>query len=180
MFYAIHRAIKFALFCCLLWVGWKLYEHRHVAEPALIWYEVWDNGGFREKPMPTVIGVVERALNSQTFTLKTTNNAPRLNVRLLALREPSREAALDMLEKEKKRRDALEKLVKGKEIVLHISYENFNNVGGIAFLGKTNLNAWLVQQGLAFTDKELVRGYTKEIQYQMLWSKRHAVTDKQQ
>ena len=177
MFYAIHRAIKFALFCGLFFVGYKLYQHRHVAEPAVIWYQVWDNGGFREKPMPTVSGVVERVLNSQTFTLKTTNNAPRLNVRLLALREPSKEQSLDTAEKERKRREALEELIKGKEILLHIAYENFNNVGGIAFLGKTNLNAYLVQQRLAFTDKELVKGYTKQIQYQMLWSKRHSVTN---
>jgi hypothetical protein len=177
MFYAIHRAIKFVLFCCLLWVGWKMYQHRDVVEPAFIWYDVWDNGGLREKPMPTVNGVVERVLNSQTFTLKTTNNSPRLNVRLLGLGEPSKQQSVEAIENEKKRRDALEELIKGKEIVLHVAYENFNNVGGMVFLGKTNLNAYLVQQRFAFTDKDLVKGYTKEIQYQMLWSKRHAVTN---
>ena len=177
MFYAIHRAIKFTLFCCALWVGWKLYEHRHVAEPALIWYDVWDNGGFREKPMPTVTGVVERVLTSQTFIMKTTNSAPRLNVRLLALHEPSKDLTLGLLEKEKMRKEALEDLIKGKEVRLDIAYENFNNIGGVLFLNGTNVNALLVHQRLAFTDKALVKGYTKEVQYQMLWSKRHAITN---
>src|SRR5678815_5654310 len=102
MFYAIHRAIKFALFCCVLWVGWKAYQHRQVAEPALIWYDVWDNGGFREQPMPTMDGRVEKVLGSQTFVLKGTN-VTRYNVRLMGLRDPSRETTLDVLEKERKR-----------------------------------------------------------------------------
>ena len=177
MFYAIHRAIKFALFCCVLWVGWKFYQHRHIAEPALIWYDVWENGGFREKPMPHLTGVVERVLTSQTFIMKTTNNAPRVNVRLLALKEPSKNLTMDILEKEKMRKEALEELIKGKEVKLDIAYENFNNLGGMLFLNGTNINAYLVQQRLAFTEKELVRGYIKETQYQMLWSKRHAITN---
>jgi hypothetical protein len=176
MFYTLHRAVKFLFLCCWLFVAWKLYQHRRAMEPAVIWYEVWENGGFREKPKPTVSGVAESVLNSQTFTLKTTNNAAFLNVRLLGLRDPSKEQSLDVIEKEKKRRDALDHLIKGRQILLHLGYENFNNVGGIALLGKTNVNAWLVQKGFAFTDQELVKGYPKEIQYQMLWSKRHAVS----
>jgi hypothetical protein len=178
MFYTLHRAVKFLLFCGWLFVGWKVYQHRRVMEPAVIWYEVWENGGLREKPKPTVNGVAQAVLNSQTFILKTTNNATLLNVRLLGLRDPSKEQSLDSTQKENKRREALDKLIKGKETLLHLGYENFNNVGGIAFLGKTNVNAWLVQQGLAFTSPELVKGYSKDIQYQMLWSKRHAVANK--
>jgi hypothetical protein len=174
MFYTLHRAVKFLLFCGWLFVAWKVYEQRRALDPAIIWYEVWENGGFREKPNPTVNGVAQSVLNSQTFTLHTTNNAALLNVRLLGLQDPSKEQSVEIAEKEKKRRDALDQLIKGQELLLHIGYENFNNVGGIAFLGKTNVNAWLVLQGLAFTDQELVKGYPKEIQYQMLWSKRHA------
>ena len=178
MFYAIHRAIKFLLFCGLLWLGWKAYQNRHVVEPAIIWYEVWDNGGLREKPMPIMNGVVERVLSSQTFTMKTTNAlAPRVNVRLLGLREPSKDRTPDILIKEQKRTQALDKLIEGREVRLHVGYENFNNVGGVLFLGTTNINAYLIQQRFAFTDKELVKGFNKEIQYQMLWSKRHAVTN---
>jgi hypothetical protein len=178
MFYAIHRAIKFLLFCCVLWVGWKIYQHRHVAEPAVIWYEVWDNGGFREKPMPVMTGFVERVLSSQTFTMITTNPAAlRVNVRLLGLEEPAKERSPEILIKEQKRTEALDRLIKGKEVRLHVGYENFNNVGGVLFLGPTNINAYLIQQRLAFTDKELVKGFNKEFQYQMLWSKRHVVTN---
>jgi hypothetical protein len=84
--------------------------------------------------------------------------------------------SLDILEREKKRKEALKDLIEGKEIRLNIAYENFNNLGGVVFLGKTNINALLVHESRAFTDKELVKGFTKEIQYQMLWSKRHRVT----
>ena len=178
MFYTIHRAIKFLLFCGLLLVGWKAYQHRRVAEPAVIWYEVWDNGGFRQKPMPVVNGAVERVLSSQTFTMKTTNAAaPRVNVRLLGLEDPSKDRSPDVLIKEQKRTEALDKLIKGQEVRLHVGYENFNNLGGVVFLGRTNVNALLIQQRHAFTERELVKGFNKEFQYQMLWSKRHAVTN---
>ena len=176
MFYAIHRAIKFVLFLCVLWVGWKVWQNRQVAEPALSWYDVWDNGGFREHSMPTMDGRVEKVLGSQTFVLKGTN-VNRYNVRLMGLRDPSRETTLDVLEKERKRAEALKKLIEGKEIRLAIGYENFTSLGGIVFLGTTNINAHLVRERLAFTDKELVKGFSKEIQYQMLWSKRHRVTN---
>ena len=178
MFYAIHRAIKFALFCCALWVGWKLYQHRHIAEPAIVWYEVWDNGGLREKPMPVVSGVIERVVSSQTFILKTTNTAMlRYNVRLLGLHDHTKDRGVDVLVKERKRREAVEALIKGKEAQLHVGYENFNNIGGVLVIGGTNLNAYLVQQGLATTDKDLVKGFNKEFQYQMLWSKRRLLTN---
>jgi hypothetical protein len=178
MFYTIHRAIKIFLWCCVLFVGWKIYQHRRVAEPAVIWYEVWDNGGFREKPMPVVDGVVERVLSSQTFAMKTTNAAAqRVNVRLLGLEESSKDRSADVLIKEQKRTEALDKLIKGQNVRLHVGYENFNNLGGVLFLGPTNVNAWLVRQRLAFTDKKLVKGFNKEFQYQMLWSKRHGVTN---
>jgi endonuclease YncB( thermonuclease family) len=177
MFYAIHRAIKFALFCGVVWILWKAYEHREVAEPALIWYDVWDNGGFNEKPAPTMNGHVERVLSSQTFVMAGTNHV-RYNVRLAGLRDPSKELSVAAVEREKKRRDALADLIEAKDIRLAISYENFNNLGGIVFVGATNINAQLVHEGLAFTDKELVKGFPKEIQYQMLWSSRHRIAAK--
>jgi hypothetical protein len=51
-------------------------------------------------------------------------------------------------------------------------------LGGIVFLGSTNINAQLVHESLAFTDKNLVKGFPKDIQYQMLWSKRHRMAGK--
>ena len=176
MFYALHRFVKFVLFCCVLWVGWKVYQHRQVAEPALIWYDVWDNGGFQEKPMPMIDGHVNKVLTSQTFILTATNMS-RYNVRLMGLSEPSKNLTTQILEKERKRTEALKDLIEGKEVRLAISYENFNSLGGVVFIGPTNINAQLVRERLAFTDKELVKGFSKEIQYQMLWSKRHRVTN---
>src|SRR3954447_24252938 len=177
MFYALHRAVKLVLFCFVLWIGWKVYQHRQVAEPALIWYDVWDNGGFREKPMPIIDGRVEKVLSSQTFVLSATN-LNRYNVRLTGLSEPSKTLTMEILNRERKRADALKSLIEGKEVRLAISYENFNNLGGVVFLGPTNINAHLVHERLAFTDKELVKGFSKDMQYQMLWSKRHRVTNK--
>jgi hypothetical protein len=159
-----------------VWVGWKAYQHRQVAEPALIWYDVWDNGGFHEKPMPMIDGRVEKVLTSQTFIL-TATNLNRYNVRLMGLSDPSKNLTREVLEKERKRADALKDLIEGKEVRLAISYENFNNLGGVVFVGATNINAQLVRERLAFTEKELVKGFSKEIQYQMLWSKRHRVTN---
>ena len=176
MFYALHRAVKFVVFCCVVWVGWKAYQHREVAEPALIWYDVWDNGGFNEKPMPMIDGRVNKVMTSQTFILTATNMS-RYNVRLMGLTEPSKNLTREILEKESKRADALKNLIEGKEVRLAISYENFNSLGGVVFIGPTNINAQLVRERLAFTDKELVKGFSKEIQYQMLWSKRHRVTN---
>src|ERR1041385_5864152 len=97
MFYALHRAVKFVVFCCVVWVGWKAYQHREVAEPALIWYDVWDNGGFNEKPMPMIDGRVNKVMTSQTFILTATNMS-RYNVRLMGLTEPSKNLTREILE----------------------------------------------------------------------------------
>jgi hypothetical protein len=177
MFYTLHRALKLAFFCALIFVGYEIYLHRQVFEPALIWYDVWDNGGFNAPPLPAMRGHVEKVLSSQTFTFRGTN-ATRYNVRLTGLREPSQNPTLDMLERERKRKQALAELIENKDIRLDLNYENLNNLGGIAYLGVTNINACLVQRRLAFTDKDLVKTFPQDVQYQMLWSKRHRVDAK--
>jgi hypothetical protein len=92
MFYTLHRAMKFTLFCVFLFVAWKVYEHRRVFQPALIWYDVWDNGGFKQPPLRQVDGRVEKVLTSQVFMLAATN-AARFNVRLMGLADPSTTSA---------------------------------------------------------------------------------------
>jgi hypothetical protein len=171
MFYAFHRAVKFALFCALLFVGWKIYQHRHVFDPALVWYDVWDNGGFRAQPLPTLSGEVDKVLSSQSFRLRATNIF--FNVRLAGLQDPSKDQSVAAMEHERTRTKALAELIERKTIRLELSYENFNNVAGFAFIGATNINAELVRRRLAFTSKELLKDLPKEIQYQMLWSKSH-------
>jgi hypothetical protein len=177
MFYALHRALKLMLFCAVAAVAWQIHKHREIFEPTLIWYDVWDNGGFEVKnKMPAMTGSVERVLNSQTFVLKSTNSI-RSNVRLLGLKDPPKELSIDSIQKEKDRKQALQDIIEGKNIQLDVGYENMNNVGGIVYIDKTNVNAQLVRQRLAFTSKDLLKGFPKELQYQMLWSKRHAITN---
>src|SRR4051812_11128823 len=113
MFYALHRTMKFLLLCAFVGAGWRVYENRQVFEPALIWYDVWDNGGLNEKDtMPSVSGEVEQILNSQTFVLRSTN-AMRFNVRLLGLKDPPKAASFEGLKKETERKERLEELIKG-------------------------------------------------------------------
>ena len=177
MFYTIHRCIKLVCWCAVLLVAWKLYEQRAVFEPALIWYDVWDNGGLRVDEPKSIAGRVEHVIGSQTFVLATRSHK-RFNVRLMGLRPPSEDRSIEAMAREQTRREALNKIVKGNWVHLEISYENMNSLGGVTFLGTTNVNAELVRLGVARADKGSVKGLPKESQYALLWASRHRVTEK--
>ena len=177
MFYTIHRCVKLVCWCAVLFVGWKLYEHREVFEPALIWYDVWDNGGLHVAGPKAIAGRVDLVIGSQTFVL-TTRGQKRFNVRLMGLKAPSEDRSLESLAKEQGRREELAKMIKGNWVHLEISYENMNNLGGVIFLGPTNVNATLVRMGVARADKETVKGLPTDSQYALLWASRHRVAAK--
>jgi endonuclease YncB( thermonuclease family) len=173
MFYNIHRGIKFLLLCVWLGVAWKIYEHREMFEPAIIWFDVWDNGGFETPPVDTVNGRVLRVVNSQTFIFEPAKGSP-VNVRLMGLREPVTEISIASQEKEKARKEELENLILGKEVKVELLYQNANNVGGIVFVdGTNNVQANLVLNGYAVTSKDRIKGIPKQDQYTMLWAQRH-------
>lgn len=172
MFYTIHRAVKFLLLCVVLGIGWKIYERRAMFEPALIWYDVWENGGFNAPKVEIVSGRVLHVLNSQTFLLAPKKGA-RLNVRLMGLRDPNVEISIEAQEKERIRREALQELVQDKWVHVELQYQNANNIGGVVFINGQNLNAELVRRGLANSSIDLIKGFPKETQYTMLWSLRH-------
>jgi endonuclease YncB( thermonuclease family) len=176
MFYTIHRAIKFLCICALLGVAFKMYQHRAALQPAFIWYDVWDNGGFRSPEPTTASGRVEQVINSQTFVVDCRSNKQRIrfNFRLQGLQEPSK-GTLEGVEREKKAREALAGLIDKQWVHLEITYQNGNNLGGVAFVGGTNVNAELVRQRNASTSKALVKGLSKESQYSLLWANRHRV-----
>jgi hypothetical protein len=171
MFYTIHRCIKVVAYCAALFVVWKLYEQREVFEPAVIWYDVWDNGGLRAPEPRRIAGRVLHVINSQTFVLSTRASG-RFNVRLMGLKPPSTEMTVDSIERERTRRDALEKMIGEKWVHVEIAYENLNNLGGLVFLGPTNVNADLVLRRLATSNKETVKGLSRESQYALLWALR--------
>jgi hypothetical protein len=175
MFYTIHRAIKFLCICALLGVAFKLYQNRSALEPAYIWYDVWENGGFHLPPPTTTSGRVLQVLNSQTFVVdcRSGKQRVRFNFRLQGLREPSTEITLEAVEREKKRREALAALIDKEWVHLEITYQNGNNLGGVAFVHGTNVNAELVRQRNASTSKDLVKSLSKESQYSLLWANRH-------
>jgi hypothetical protein len=177
MFYTIHRCIKLVCWCAVLLAGWKLYENREVFEPAVIWYDVWDNGGLRVAQPKSIAGRAENVIGSQTFVLAT-RGQKRFNVRLMGLKGPSEDRSLEAFAKEQARREALQKMIQGNWVHLEISYQNMNNLGGIAFLGPTNVNAELVRMGVAMVDKVSVKGLPKESQYALLWASRHQFANK--
>ena len=173
MFYTLHRAVKFAFLCGWLWVAWRIYVHREIFEPAIIWFDVWDNGGFDAPRVDIVQGKVVHVVNSQTFVFEPVKNS-KVNVRLMCLRDPIAEISVAAQEKETARREALENLVLGKEVKVKLLYQNANNVGGVVFVdGTNNVQANLVLNGYAVTSKDKVKGIPKEDQYSLLWAQRH-------
>src|SRR5688572_19715340 len=133
MFYTIHRCVKLLCWCAVLFVGWKLYERREVFEPALIWYDVWDNGGLRVEKGKSMAGRVHNVIGSQTFVLGA-RGQKRFNVRLMGLKASTEDRSLEALAKEQGRREALEKMIGGNWVHLEVSYENMNSLGGVVFL----------------------------------------------
>jgi hypothetical protein len=172
MFYTIHRCIKLLSWCVVLLVAWKIYERREVLEPVFIWYDVWDNGGLRVPEPKAIAGRVEQVLSSQIFIL-TTRSHKRFNVRLMGLKSSSEDRSLEAFAKEMERRKELEKMIKGNWVHVEISYENLNSLGGVVFLGPTNVNAELVRLGVARANKETAKGLPKESQYALIWAARH-------
>ena len=165
MFYTIHRAIKALLYCVVAFVGWKIYEHRQIFEPAIVWAQVWDNGGFRVEQPENIGGNVVSIVNSQTFTM-TSKSGVSCNVRLLGLHDPPRD------QRELERKKALENMIKGRWVHVEKFYENANNLGGVVYCQGTNVNANLVLLGLATTSKELIKSFPKEDQFSLLWAER--------
>lgn len=172
MFYTIHRCIKALCYGVALLVAFKLYENRAVFEPALIWYNVWDNGGMHVPEPKSMSGRVAYVIGSQTFVLAT-RSGDRFNVRLMGLRPPSDDRSIEALAHEKGRKDALKKMIEGQWVHLEISYENLNNLGGVAFLGSTNVNAELVRLGVARSRMETAKGLPGDSQYALIWASRH-------
>jgi hypothetical protein len=149
MFYTIHRCLKILAYAAVCLLALKLYESREVFEPALIWYDVWDNGGLHVPEPKAIAGRVLHVANSQTFMLSTRDRR-RFNVRLMGLKPPlSADRSVESIEKEKHRRDALEEMIRGEWVYIELAYENFDSIGGVVFLGPTNVNADLVLHGLA-------------------------------
>ena len=172
MFYTLHRGIKAVMYCAVLLMVWKLYERREVFEPILIWYDVWDNGGLRVGEPKTIAGRATHVLNSQTFVLSTRARG-RFNVRLMGLKSPMADQSIEAAERERARRDALEKIIRNNWVHVEVSHENLDSLGGVVFLGPTNINANLVFHNLASASKESVQGLPKDSQYALLWSQRH-------
>jgi hypothetical protein len=177
MFYTIHRCIKLACWCAVFLVAWKIYERREIFEPAVIWYDVWDNGGLRVEEPKSIAGRVEHVIGSQTFVLATRSHK-RFNVRLMGLKSASEDRSIEALAKEMERREALEKMIKGNWVHLEPSYQNMNSLGGVVFLGPTNVNAELVRLGVARANKETAKGLPQDSQYALLWASRHRVASK--
>jgi hypothetical protein len=170
MFYTLHRSLKVIAYAMVLLVAWKIYERREIFEPLSIWYDVWDNGGFRVAEPRTMAGRAIHVVNSQTFVLAT--RARRFNVRLMGLKAPVADRSVEAMERERQRHEALEKLIKGNWVYLEIGYENLDSLGGVAFLGSTNVNAQLVLQAKASANKESVRDLPSDSQYALLWAQR--------
>lgn len=177
MFYTLHKAVKLLTLLAFLGVAWKLYERRAIFEPVEIWYQVWENGGFKTRdPIRTIGGRVVRIINSQTFVIRPRENV-RYNVRLMGLAEPDKTFTPRNFDLEIIRKKALEDLLLDNWIHVELLHENGDSIGGCVFLNSTNLNAHLVQQRLAKTSPRTIAGMPRDHQYALLYASRHPAPD---
>ncbi|MGV3771883.1 MAG: thermonuclease family protein [Verrucomicrobiales bacterium] len=176
MFYAIRRIIKFFVLLFFVCVGVVMYQNRHVFEPVGIWYEVYQNNGFKKgEALPVVSGAANYVTDSRTFQLKRAK-MPLFIVRLAGLDEPNlRPTSVEAAKAEAEGKKILKELIEGEVVNVDVTY-NANNSGlGICYRGQTNINLHLIKEGIAQLKPEYIKPLPAKLQYEFFHARRVAM-----
>jgi hypothetical protein len=174
MFYAIRRMIKLFVLLCFFGFAYVLYQHRSDFEPALVWYEVWQNGGLTNKAaLPDLSGHGVALLNSRTFQFKS-DQGNIFAVGLTGLNDAGTPKTEAETKHELHQRDLLRPLVLSNYLHVEITYSNLNRLLGIVYSNATNVNTRLITAGAAELKPKYIKALPAKKQYDFFYAQRLA------
>lgn len=177
MFHVLHRIYVFCWVILSVGAVVWIYPRTGISEPLLDWYAVWQNQpGPTIKPAAELSGTVVRVVDGSSFTLQTSDRQfytiGLLGI-MLPVSKPNSPAA--ELEAAERSRALLSDLVLSNQVeVAAIGLDPQHRGVGIVHLGKTNINAAVVESGLVKLKRDYIRGLPWRDQYVLLRAERKA------
>lgn len=166
--------VKLFLALCLLALLFWVYQQRAIFEPALVWYDVYKNGGHTNTTLlPTTSGRATRIIDPHTFELRQ-KRGDFLTVRLTGLQEIPFPTTPQEIQPFKEKRDQLAQLVLSNFVHLDLTYSNQNSVLAVAYANGTNINATLIAQGHSVLKPEYMKSLPRQTQYAFFHARRAA------
>ena len=179
MFHALHRiyVLGWIIVVCgaLVW----LYPRSGVSEPLLDWYAVWSNQPETSvTPVGELSGAVVKVLDGVSFTMLA-EDKKLYNVALLGAMVPrsrSHPADVDLTRRAK---EGLAGMVLSNEVRVTLTWIDPQRRGvGVVHLGRTNVNAAMVQAGFVEFKRESIKGLPLLDQYTLVRADRRSKSRK--
>lgn len=169
MFHILHRLYVlgwFVLVCLgLVW----LYPRTGLSEGLADWHAVWKNQPKTTmKPVGEISGTVTKVLGSGSLTLRS-EDQQLYNIALLGVVSPPatpQESESDLAKRGKQR---LADLVLSNEVQVTLTWLDPLRRGvGVVHVGRTNVNAAMVESGVVQLKREFIKGIPLLDQYAMV------------
>jgi endonuclease YncB( thermonuclease family) len=152
-----------------------LYPRSGVSEPLSNWYAVWRNQGDSPvKPVGELSGTVIDVLNATSFTLRASDRH-LYNIALLGATVPRSGSNVADGERAGDARRALSDLILSNEVEVTLTWVDPQRRGvGVVHLGRTNVNAAMVETGLVTLKRDTVSGLPLLDQYALMRADRRS------
>ena len=174
--YTLHRIYVLGWAALIIGGAVWLYPRTGVAEPLLDWYEVWQNAhGTPAKAVQPISGKVINILDPISFTLRATDRQLYSIGLAGAVLPPSTHATRADRELADRAKARLRDLVLSNEVDVAVTWMDAQRRGvGIVHLGKTNINAAMIQSGLLNLKLDYIKGIPWFDQYALLRADRRS------
>ena len=171
MFYFLHRLVKwFWVVLALAGLYW-VWLQREAIEPVYVWYDVYENGGIQKTDrLHAIRGRVIRVVDGHTFQMN--HDGKHVSVRLTGLEVPQPPLSSGEIEMERERRRVLKEMLLSQEVDVRVTYAAPNSMLGIVSVNDTNLNVFLITNGLARFNGTYVKNVPRDVQYQFFAAQR--------
>ncbi|MBI2947941.1 MAG: thermonuclease family protein [Verrucomicrobia bacterium] len=181
MFHILHKLAQVAFYGLLAGLGAVLYQQRSVLHPVVDYYQAWQI--HRENPRQdreSISGQVIKVTGEYAFQMKSAQgllfNFQLTGFEPITATNRADEAAAVLKEECKSR---LTELILSNEVRVAPSFLSPLRTGlGVVYRGETNVNAVLVEAGLARPNRNYLKGLTRDELYEMFRAERKAREEK--
>lgn len=177
MFFILHRLYTVSWISLILAVSAWLYVRSGVSEPIVAWYQVWQNTqGTATRSVERLTGKVTRVIDGTSIIVRSADrqlySVGLVGAARLTNAAPTKAPKHPEIDPGKAR---LNELVLSNEVeVLLISLDPQHRGLGVVKLGETNVNALLIESGLAQLRRDFIKGLPVREQYTLIRAGRKA------
>lgn len=181
MFHLLRKIVLLIFYGLLIGLGVFLYQKRAVLNPVLDYYDAWEIS--REDPRKdreTLAGEVIQVTGAYSFQLQNQQGF-LFNFQLTGFDPISPSNRLDAAASELKDESQmrLARLILSNEVRVAATFLSPQRTGlGVVYRDETNVNAALLEDGLARLNRHYLKGLTRSELYEMLQAERKAKEQK--